>query len=56
MSDKYRKSAVDWTNGVKSARGYMMRTLATTRVYGVKLSGNISSLKAGVELYYVYRK
>ncbi len=54
MSDRYRKSAIDWTNGVKSTRGYMMRTLAVSRVYGVKITGMLSSIKAGVEFYKRY--
>jgi iron complex outermembrane receptor protein len=37
MRDSYRISAVPWTDGTKSTRGYMMRTLAESSVTGLKI-------------------
>ena len=37
MQDKWRKSAVKWTNSTKSTRGYMMRTYAESYVKGFKI-------------------
>ncbi|NPA53676.1 MAG: TonB-dependent receptor [Aquificae bacterium] len=40
MQDRWRVSSIPWTNGTKSTRGYMMRTLAKTKTYGGKIEKN----------------
>ncbi|NPA52112.1 MAG: TonB-dependent receptor [Aquificae bacterium] len=51
MSDTYRVSAVPWTDGTLSSRGYMMRTIASSKVYGTKIVKGFSKVDAGVELF-----
>lgn len=51
MRDTYRKSAIDWTNGVKSSRGYMMRTVATSKVYGIKIIKDWKNVETGIETF-----
>ncbi len=53
MQDRWRKSSIQWTDGTKSTRGYMMRTLAKTKTYGLKVEKthnfNVFTMTAGVE-------
>ncbi len=55
MQDKWRVSAVPWTDGTKSSRGYMMKTLAETETYGFKLEKvhnfQIFKMTAGIDGY-----
>ncbi len=51
MRDSYRKSAIEWTDGTKSKRGYMMRTYAKSKVYGIKTVKNGKNFTVGVEVY-----
>ncbi len=51
MSDRYRVSAVPWTDGSRSTRGYMMQTLASSKVYGTNISKNLNNFDIGIELF-----
>ena len=55
MQDKWRNSAIPWTNGTKSTRGYMMKTVAKSKVYGfsVKKGFNLKNIyfKVGIDGY-----
>ena len=51
MSDSYRVSAIAWTNGTLSTRGYMMRTYAESEVYGTNISTHLKKLTLGVETF-----
>ena len=53
MQDKWRNSAIQWTDGTKSTRGYMMRTYAQSSVKGFKLEKihkwKIGTFKSGID-------
>ncbi len=53
MQDRWRKSALPWSNGIKSNRGYMMRTYAKSSVKGFKIEKNhffnTFQFKAGID-------
>ncbi|HIE59900.1 MAG TPA: TonB-dependent receptor [Hydrogenothermaceae bacterium] len=55
MQDKWRNSAISWTDGTNSTRGYMMRTIAKAKTYGfsIKKSFRISNIdiKTGIDGY-----
>ncbi len=55
MQDRWRVSSIPWTDGTRSTRGYMMRTLAKTTTYGGKISKSFRiyglSGEAGVDAY-----
>ncbi len=55
MQDKWRNSAIPWSNGTNSTRGYMMRTVAKAKTYGFSVKkgftfGNLH-LKTGIDGY-----
>ena len=50
MRDNYRVSAIPWTDGTKSTRGYMMRTLAESYVTGIKVEKKYKIKKGNVYL------
>ncbi|RMD46314.1 MAG: TonB-dependent receptor [Aquificota bacterium] len=55
MQDRWRKSAIPWTDGTMSTRGYMMRTLAKSKTYGAKIEKSFKvfgiGFKAGIDGY-----
>ncbi|WP_457642592.1 TonB-dependent receptor [Persephonella sp.] len=55
MQDKWRESSVPWTDGTKSTRGYMMKTLAKTKTYGFKVEKSYKlpfmKLTTGIDSY-----
>ncbi len=55
MQDRWRVSSIPWTDGTRSTRGYMMRTLATTETYGGKIEKKFiiygAAITAGVDAY-----
>ncbi len=48
MRDTYRVSAIPWTDGTKSTRGYSMRTLAESYVTGLKIEKKYKIQKGNV--------
>ena len=55
MQDKWRNSAILWTDGTKSTRGYMMRTVASSKTYGFSIKKSLNlynfAIKSGIDGY-----
>ncbi|WP_457644652.1 TonB-dependent receptor [Persephonella sp.] len=55
MQDRWRVSSIEWTDGTKSTRGYMMKTLAETETYGFKVEKeyklDMVRIKTGIDGY-----
>jgi iron complex outermembrane receptor protein len=55
MQDRWRVSSIEWTDGTKSTRGYMMKTLAKTKTYGLKIEKEYNlrmvKIKTGIDGY-----
>ncbi len=55
MQDRWRVSSIPWTDGTRSTRGYMMRTLAKSKTYGGKVEKrfilNGFVIDAGIDAY-----
>ncbi len=55
MQDRWRVSSIPWTDGTRSTRGYMMRTLAKSKVFGGKIEKTFTAFGigfgAGIDAY-----